>query len=92
VGTVRWPRMIDIGFKCQRISGAYLVSKAIKSSKVLAFEDLGMEAIYEFEVKHLLVTVALGSKRDPRPSNRPRRTRTARATVSETLNDTEPSK
>ena len=29
---------------------AYLVSKAIKHSRVLAFEDLGMEAIYEFEV------------------------------------------
>ncbi len=41
---------------------AYLVSKAIKSSKVLAFEDLGMEAIYEFEVKDMPVTVAVDSK------------------------------
>ncbi len=40
---------------------AYLVSKAIKSSKVLAFEDLGMEAIYEFEVKDMPVTVAVDS-------------------------------
>src|SRR5579863_8909676 len=32
---------------------AYLVSKAIKASRVLAFEDLGMEAIYEFEVKDM---------------------------------------
>ena len=40
---------------------AYLVSKAIKSSRVLAFEDLGMEAIYEFEVKDMPVTVAVDS-------------------------------
>ncbi len=38
---------------------AYLVSKAIKSAKVLAFEDLGMEAIYEFEVVDMPVTVAV---------------------------------
>ena len=38
---------------------AYLVSKAIKACKVLAFEDLGMEAIYEFEVKDMPVTVAV---------------------------------
>ncbi|WP_369937898.1 fumarate hydratase [Xanthomonas tesorieronis] len=38
---------------------AYLVSKAIKASRVLAFEDLGMEAIYEFEVKDMPVTVAV---------------------------------
>ena len=38
---------------------AYLVSKAIKSAKLIAFEDLGMEAIYEFEVKDMPVTVAI---------------------------------
>lgn len=38
---------------------AYLVSKAIKSAKVLAFEDMGMEAIYEFEVQDMPVTVAV---------------------------------
>ena len=38
---------------------AYLVSKAIKSARVLAFEDLGMEAIYEFEVQDMPVTVAV---------------------------------
>lgn len=38
---------------------AYLVSKAIVKSKVLAFADLGMEAIYEFEVKDMPVTVAV---------------------------------
>jgi len=38
---------------------AYLVSKAIVAAKVLAFEDLGMEAIYEFDVKDMPVTVAV---------------------------------
>ncbi len=38
---------------------AYLVAKAIRKSKVLAFADLGMEAIYEFEVKDMPVTVAV---------------------------------
>lgn len=38
---------------------AYLVSKAIRSAKVVAFADLGMEAIYEFEVKDMPVTVAV---------------------------------
>jgi fumarate hydratase class I len=38
---------------------AYLVSKAIKSSRVVAFADLGMEAIYEFKVKDMPVTVAV---------------------------------
>lgn len=41
---------------------AYLVSKAIKSARVVAFEDLGMEAIYEFEVDEMPVTVAVDSK------------------------------
>ncbi len=40
---------------------AYLVSKAIKGSRVVGFEDLGMEAIYEFEVKDMPVTVAVDS-------------------------------
>jgi fumarate hydratase class I len=38
---------------------AYLVSKAIKASRVVAFEDLGMEAIYEFTVEDMPVTVAV---------------------------------
>ena len=38
---------------------AFLVSKAIRKSRVLAFEDLGMEAIYEFEVEDMPVTVAV---------------------------------
>jgi len=40
---------------------AYLVSKAIKSARTVAFADLGMEAIYEFDVKDMPVTVAVDS-------------------------------
>jgi fumarate hydratase, class I len=47
---------------CIAVGGAaYLVSKAIRSSRMLAFEDLGMEAIREFEVKDMPVTVAVDS-------------------------------
>jgi len=38
---------------------AYLVSKAIKKSRILGFDDLGMEAIYEFEVEDMPVTAAV---------------------------------
>jgi fumarate hydratase class I len=38
---------------------AYLVAKAIKGAKVVGFADLGMEAIYEFDVKDMPVTVAV---------------------------------
>ena len=38
---------------------AYLVAQAIKKSKIIAFSDLGMEAIYEFEVEDMPVTVAV---------------------------------
>jgi len=41
---------------------AYLVSKAIRAARVAGFEDLGMEAIYEFEVKDMPVTVAVDSQ------------------------------
>ena len=41
---------------------AYLVSKAIKKAKVVGFEDLGMEAIYEFEVIDMPVTVAVDAQ------------------------------
>ena len=48
---------------CIAVGGAaYLVSKAIKSSRVLAFADLGMEAIYEFDVRDMPVTVAVDSQ------------------------------
>ncbi|MFO1206287.1 MAG: fumarate hydratase [Burkholderiales bacterium] len=47
---------------CIAVGGAaYLVSKAIRKATVLAFPDLGMEAIYEFEVKDMPVTVAVDS-------------------------------
>jgi fumarate hydratase class I len=41
---------------------AYLVARAIKQAKVVGFEDLGMEAIYEFEVEDMPVTVAVDSE------------------------------
>jgi fumarate hydratase class I len=40
---------------------AYLVAKAIKAARVVGFADLGMEAIYEFEVRDMPVTVAVDS-------------------------------
>ncbi len=43
---------------------AYLVSKAIRSARILAFEDLGMEAIHEFVVDEMPVTVAVDSRGD----------------------------
>ncbi len=43
---------------------AYLVSKAITGAKVVGFDDLGMEAIYEFDVKDMPVTVAVDSTGD----------------------------
>jgi fumarate hydratase, class I len=41
---------------------AYLVSKAIRSARVLAFADLGMEAIHEFTVRDMPVTVAVDAQ------------------------------
>ena len=41
---------------------AYLVAQAVRSAKVEAFADLGMEAIYEFEVENMPVTVAVDTK------------------------------
>src|SRR6187399_2103607 len=41
---------------------AYLVSKAIRAARVVAFADLGMEAIYEFDVKDMPVTVAVDAQ------------------------------
>ncbi len=40
---------------------AFLVSKAIRNSRIVAFEELGMEAIHEFEVEDMPVTVAVDS-------------------------------
>ena len=51
------------GVYCIAVGGAaYLVSKAIKSARVLAFPELGMEAVYEFEVADMPVTVAVDSR------------------------------
>ena len=41
---------------------AYLVSKAIRTARVVAFPDLGMEAIYEFVVENMPVTVAVDAE------------------------------
>jgi fumarate hydratase class I len=41
---------------------AYLVSKAIKAARVVAFADLGMEAIHEFEIRDMPVTVAVDAR------------------------------
>ena len=51
------------GVYCIAVGGAaYLVAKAIKAAKVLAFPELGMEAIYEFQVEDMPVTVAVDSR------------------------------
>jgi fumarate hydratase, class I len=48
---------------CIAVGGAaYLVSKAVRSSRVLAFPDLGMEAIYEFDVKDMPVIAAVDAE------------------------------
>jgi fumarate hydratase class I len=41
---------------------AYLVSKAIRTARVVAFEEMGMEAVYEFEVQDMPVTVAVDAR------------------------------
>ncbi|HIM58542.1 MAG TPA: fumarate hydratase [Gammaproteobacteria bacterium] len=43
---------------------AYLISKSIKKAKKIAFEEMGMEAIYEFEVENMPVTVAVNAQGD----------------------------
>jgi fumarate hydratase class I len=55
---------------------AYLVSKAIRASRVLAFQDLGMEAIHEFEVKDMPVTVAVDAAGNAVHESGPREWRT----------------
>ncbi len=60
---------------------AYLVSKAIRGSRVVAFGDLGMEAIYEFDVKDMPVTVAVDARaiRSITPPRKCGRRRSARS-------------
>ena len=64
---------------------AYLVSKAIKSSRVVAFADLGMEAIYEFEVQDMPVTVAVDAAGNSVHSTGPARWRGKIANIPVTL-------
>jgi len=56
---------------------AYLVSKAITAARVLAFPELGMEAIYEFEVRDMPVTVAVDSRGESVHTTGPRQWRAA---------------
>jgi len=49
------PYLIAVG------GAAYLVAKAIRGSRVVAFSDLGMEAVYEFEIRDMPVTVAVSA-------------------------------
>jgi len=64
----RGPAAIDAIKKFESVylmavgGAAYLVSKAIKKSEVIAFPELGMEAVYEFEVEDMPVTVAVDSR------------------------------
>jgi fumarate hydratase class I len=64
----RGPETVDLIKKYKAVylmavgGAAYLVSKAITGSRVVAFEDLGMEAIYEFEVRDMPVTVAVDAQ------------------------------
>jgi fumarate hydratase, class I len=66
----RGPAAIDAIRKHQAVyliavgGAAYLVSKAIKSARVIAFADMGMEAIYEFEVQDMPVSVAVDATGD----------------------------
>jgi fumarate hydratase class I len=64
---------------------AYLVSKAIKSSRVVAFADLGMEAIYEFEVEDMPVTVAVDATGNSVHSTGPAQWRAKIASIPVTL-------
>jgi len=64
----RGPEAVEVIRKHKRAylmavgGAAYLVSKAIRHARVVAFADLGMEAVYEFEVKDMPVTVAVDSQ------------------------------
>jgi len=64
---------------------AYLVSKAIKSSRVVAFPELGMEAIYEFDVQDMPVTVAVDATGNSVHSTGPAQWRAKIANIPVTL-------
>jgi fumarate hydratase class I len=61
---------------------AYLVSKAIRGAKVVGFADLGMEAIYEFDVKDMPVTVAVDARGTSVHETGPREWKERIATIS----------
>lgn len=60
---------------------AYLVSKAIRQSKVVAFPELGMEAIHEFVVENMPVTVAVDSRGQSVHVTGPKKWRTGKASI-----------
>jgi fumarate hydratase class I len=64
---------------------AYLVSKAIRASRVVAFAELGMEAVYEFEVRDMPVTVAVDARGESVHDSGPRQWRAAIAGVPVTV-------
>ena len=66
---------------------AYLVSKAIRKSRVVAFDDLGMEAIYEFVVEDMPVTVAVDSNGDSVHKSGPEKWKQRIAGIPITIND-----
>ena len=59
---IRQNGLVSFGHAAFFGGAAYLVARAIKGSRVVGFEDLGMEAIYEFEVQDFPVTVAVDSE------------------------------
>ena len=64
----RGPKAIDSIKKNKAVyliatgGAAYLISKAVHSARVLAYPELGMEAVYEFEVRDMPVTVAVDAR------------------------------
>jgi Tartrate dehydratase beta subunit/Fumarate hydratase class I, C-terminal domain len=55
-------RRSGTAYLCAVGGAAYLVSQAIRQSRVVAFGDLGMEAIHEFTVRDMPVTVAVDAQ------------------------------
>ena len=73
------------GVYCIAVGGAaYLVARAVKSARVLAFPELGMEAIYEFEVENMPVTVAVDSQGNSLHESGPREWRIRLADLART--------
>jgi fumarate hydratase class I len=62
LGAIEAIRRHQGAYLCATGGAAYLMSRAIKSARVLAFDDLGMEAIHEFELDDFPVTVAVDSR------------------------------